>query len=74
MRVNAALTSALVSSATLMGYAHAEDAEPKADASSVAEKPTFTVCVGWNPPANCLDGLRLGFSTIADLVPPSRPR
>lgn len=45
MRFNAALASALVSSATLMGYAHAEETEPVADATtSVAEKPTFTVC------------------------------
>lgn len=44
MRLNAAFTSALVSSATLMGYAHAEEAEQKPDVSSVAEKPTFTVC------------------------------
>ncbi|KAL2002714.1 hypothetical protein VTN02DRAFT_6145 [Thermoascus thermophilus] len=43
MRFNAALASALVSSATLMGYAHAEEMEPVADATtSVAEKPTFT--------------------------------
>jgi len=44
MRFNSAFTSALVSSATLMGYAHAEEAEQKPDSSSVAEKPTFTVC------------------------------
>ncbi|KAI9043387.1 calnexin [Aspergillus affinis] len=42
MRINAAFTSALVSSATLMGYAHAEDAEKPADATSVVEKPAFT--------------------------------
>ncbi|KAH8427960.1 calnexin [Aspergillus melleus] len=42
MRINAAFTSALVSSATLMGYAHAEEAEKPADATSVVEKPTFT--------------------------------
>lgn len=44
MRFNTAFTSALVSSATLMGYAHAEETEKKPDSSSVAEKPTFTVC------------------------------
>lgn len=43
MRINAAFTSALVSSATLMGVAHAEEAEKPVDATSVAEKPTFTV-------------------------------
>lgn len=43
MRFNTAFTSALVSSATLMGYAYAEEAEKQADSSSVAEKPTFTV-------------------------------
>ncbi|OJJ82078.1 calnexin [Aspergillus glaucus CBS 516.65] len=42
MRFNTAFTSALVSSASLMGYAHAEEAENKPDSSSVAEKPTFT--------------------------------
>ncbi|KAE8148295.1 Calreticulin family-domain-containing protein [Aspergillus avenaceus] len=42
MRFNAAVTSALVSSATLMGYAHAEEAEQKADSTSVVEKPAFT--------------------------------
>lgn len=41
MRFNTALTSALVSSASLMGMAHAE--EEVADAS-VIEKPAFTVC------------------------------
>lgn len=44
MRFNTALTSALVSSASIMGYAHAEEAENKPDSSSVAEKPIFTVC------------------------------
>ncbi|KAJ5206244.1 Concanavalin A-like lectin/glucanase subgroup [Penicillium cf. griseofulvum] len=39
MRFNTALTSALVSSASLMGYAHAE--EETAD-TTVIEKPTFT--------------------------------
>jgi calnexin len=44
MRINAAFTSALVSSATLMGYAHAEEADAQPDATtSLAEKPTFTV-------------------------------
>ncbi|KAB8278931.1 Calreticulin family-domain-containing protein [Aspergillus minisclerotigenes] len=42
MRFNAAVASALVSSATLMGYAHAEEAEKNPDATSVVEKPTFT--------------------------------
>lgn len=55
MRFNTAFTSALVSSASLMGYAHAEEAENKPDSSSVAEKPTFTVC--WklylSPVARC---------------------
>ncbi|KAL4792538.1 Calreticulin family-domain-containing protein [Aspergillus venezuelensis] len=41
MRLNTALTSALVSSAGLMGYAHAEE-ESAPDAASVVEKPTFT--------------------------------
>ncbi|CBF75819.1 calnexin [Aspergillus nidulans FGSC A4] len=41
MRLNTALTSALVSSASLMGYAHAED-DSTADATSVVERPTFT--------------------------------
>jgi calnexin len=45
MRFNPAFTSALVSSATLLGYAHAEEAEKAADSTtSLAEKPTFTVC------------------------------
>ncbi|GMG11018.1 unnamed protein product [Aspergillus oryzae var. brunneus] len=35
MRFNAAVASALVSSATLMGYAHAEEAEKNPDATSV---------------------------------------
>ncbi|KAJ5504004.1 hypothetical protein N7463_006878 [Penicillium fimorum] len=39
MRFNTALTSALVSSASLMGYAHAE--EETAD-TTIIEKPTFT--------------------------------
>ncbi|KAJ5769927.1 uncharacterized protein N7511_001978 [Penicillium nucicola] len=39
MRFNTALTSALVSSASLMGYAHAEE---EADATVAVEKPTFT--------------------------------
>jgi hypothetical protein len=43
MRFNAAITGALVSSATLMGQAHAEETEKKADATSLVEKPTFTV-------------------------------
>ena len=42
MRFNAAFT-ALVSSASLMGYAHAEEAEAAPDATSAIEKPTFTV-------------------------------
>ena len=50
MRFNPAFTSVLVSSATLMGYAHAEEAEHQADSSSVAEKPTFTVCCAATPP------------------------
>ncbi|CAI7576216.1 unnamed protein product [Penicillium pancosmium] len=41
MRFDAAFT-ALVSSASLMGYAHAEEAEAAADASSAIERPTFT--------------------------------
>ena len=43
MRFNAAFTSALVSSASLMGYVHAEEPEQAPDATSLAEKPTFTV-------------------------------
>lgn len=48
MRFNAAFT-ALVSSATLMGVAHAEEPEAQPDVASVASvladiaKPTFTV-------------------------------
>ncbi|RMJ24940.1 Calnexin [Aspergillus sp. HF37] len=43
MRFNTAFTSALVSSATLLGYAHAEEAEKAPDSTtSLAEKPTFT--------------------------------
>lgn len=42
MRFNTALTSALVSSASLMGYAHAE--EETAD-TTVIDRPTFTVCI-----------------------------
>ncbi|KAL2808361.1 Calreticulin family-domain-containing protein [Aspergillus granulosus] len=41
MRLNTALTSALVSSASLMGYAHAAEDEAAAD-SSVVERPAFT--------------------------------
>ncbi|KAJ0420073.1 Calreticulin family-domain-containing protein [Aspergillus carlsbadensis] len=41
MRLNTALTSALVSSASLMGYAHAAEDETAAD-SSVVERPSFT--------------------------------
>lgn len=46
MRFDAAFT-ALVSSASLMGYAHAEEAEAAAaaDATSAIERPTFTVCL-----------------------------
>lgn len=45
MRFNAAFASALVSSASLLGYAHAEESEKVADStSSLANKPTFTVC------------------------------
>lgn len=44
MRFNAALASALVSSAGLMGYVHAEDEVPAPDTtSSAVERPTFTV-------------------------------
>ncbi|RAL17177.1 calnexin [Aspergillus homomorphus CBS 101889] len=42
MRFNAALTSALVSSASIMGMAHAEETEKKPETTSIAEKPTFT--------------------------------
>ncbi|OJJ57546.1 hypothetical protein ASPSYDRAFT_32691 [Aspergillus sydowii CBS 593.65] len=42
MRLNTALTSALVSSASLMGYAHAAEDEAAPDAASVVERPTFT--------------------------------
>jgi calnexin len=45
MRFNAALASALFSSATLMGYVQAEETEAAPDATSTAiERPTFTVC------------------------------
>lgn len=45
MRLNAALASALFSSATLMGYVQAEEAEAAPDATTaVIERPTFTVC------------------------------
>ena len=44
MRFDTAFT-ALVSSATLMGYAHAEEAEAVPDAASAVAKPTFTVCL-----------------------------
>lgn len=45
MRFNAALTSALVSSATLLGYAHAEESGETPDStSSLVERPAFTVC------------------------------
>jgi len=57
MRLNAALASALVSSAALLGHVHAEETEkPAADATStsVAEKPTFTVCA-----AACYPSFRL---------------
>ncbi|KAJ5086753.1 calnexin precursor [Penicillium alfredii] len=42
MRFNAAFASALVSSASLMGYAHAEESEAADPTVAVAEKPTFT--------------------------------
>lgn len=71
MRLNAAFTSALVSSATLMGYAHAEEAEQKPDVSSVAEKPTFTVCpVNFVP----LSSLVSAIPTLANLLSTSPPR
>ncbi|KAL3464683.1 Calreticulin family-domain-containing protein [Aspergillus heterothallicus] len=41
MRLNTALTSALVSSASLMGYAHAAEDETAAE-SSIVERPSFT--------------------------------
>ncbi|GLI76502.1 hypothetical protein PoHVEF18_004775 [Penicillium ochrochloron] len=41
MRFNTAVT-ALATSATLMGYAHAEEAEAVPDATTAIEKPTFT--------------------------------
>lgn len=44
MRFQPALASALVSSATLMGFVHAEDAEAAAEGTPVGiERPTFTV-------------------------------
>lgn len=44
MRFNAALASAVISYATLLGYAHAEETQAAPDATtSVIEKPTFTV-------------------------------
>lgn len=42
MRFNAAFT-ALVSSASFMGYAHAEEPEAVPDAAAAIERPTFTV-------------------------------
>jgi hypothetical protein len=42
MRFNTAVT-ALATSATLMGYAHAEEVEAVPDATTAIEKPTFTV-------------------------------
>ncbi|KAA8644556.1 hypothetical protein EYZ11_001446 [Aspergillus tanneri] len=42
MRINATFTSALVSSAALVGYAYAEQAEAQPDVTSSVEKPTFT--------------------------------
>ncbi|EPS33667.1 Calnexin [Penicillium oxalicum] len=41
MRFNTAVT-ALATSATLMGYAHAEEVEVKPDSTTAIEKPTFT--------------------------------
>jgi len=43
MRFDAAAFTALVSSASLMGYAYAEEPETNADASSAIARPTFTV-------------------------------
>ncbi|KAL2820226.1 Calreticulin family-domain-containing protein [Aspergillus cavernicola] len=42
MRLNTALTSALVSSASFMGVAHAAEDETNPDVTSVVERPTFT--------------------------------
>ncbi|KAI9375993.1 Calreticulin family-domain-containing protein [Aspergillus egyptiacus] len=42
MRLNTALTSALVSSASLMSVAHAAEEETKPDATSAVERPIFT--------------------------------
>lgn len=52
MRLNAALASALLSSATLMGYARADETESSSTtetsststSTSDIERPTFTVC------------------------------
>ncbi|PWY80692.1 Calreticulin-domain-containing protein [Aspergillus heteromorphus CBS 117.55] len=42
MRFNTALTSALVSSASIMSIAHAEETEKKPETTAVADKPDFT--------------------------------
>lgn len=53
MRYNAVLASALVSSASFVTYVYADEAAEPSTAS-VAELPTFTVCVAtW---LNCLPG------------------
>lgn len=47
MRLNAALASAIFSSATLLGYVHADESEAAPDATSTGiARPTFTVCRG----------------------------
>jgi hypothetical protein len=51
MRFQPTLASALVSSATLMGYVHAEDTEAASDATPVIiERPHFTVRLQENFP------------------------
>ena len=52
MRFNAAFASALFSSASWLGYAHAQEAaEESTSTASSIERPTFTVC-------SCLDFFR----------------
>lgn len=68
MRFNAAFT-ALVSSASFMGYALAEEAEAVPDVAAAIERPTFTVLVVRDSStltlanflsANCPEGSLLG--------------
>lgn len=75
MRFNAAITGALVSSATLMGQAHAEETEKKADATSLVEKPTFTVSnilsIQYSPPSLLVADDQLSISLLPSKLPSS---